>query len=116
VTVAGDFISTRRGAVGSSARTRLAEAERHLDDASRLGTSDPIAALRSAQRADALAQQALAEAQQDVDDYTSGGYGGRPGYGGGRGRGYGGGYGGGGFAGGGDFGGGGGDFGGGGSF
>jgi hypothetical protein len=104
VTVAGDFIATRRGAVGSSARTRLAEAERHLDDASRLGASDPLAALRAAQRADGLARQALAEAQEDVDDYMSGGYGGRngggPGYGGYR-RGYGGGgFGGGGFAGG----------------
>ena len=92
VAVAGDFIATRRGAVGSSARTRLAEAERYLDDASRRGSSDPVTALRSAQRADALAQQALAEAQQDVDAYMSGGYGG---YGGRRG-----GYGGGGFAGG----------------
>jgi hypothetical protein len=103
VAVAGDFIATRRGAVGSAARTRLAEAERHLDDASRLATSDPISALRSAQRADGLARQALAEAQQDVDDYMNGGYGGR--YGGGAGygqrRGYGGGgFGGGGFAGG----------------
>jgi flagellin-like hook-associated protein FlgL len=99
VSVAGDFIATRRGAVGSSARTRLAEAERYLDEASRLGATDPLGALRAAQRADGLAQQALAAAQQDVEDYYSrgpGGYGG--GYGG---RGYGGGgYGGGGFAGG----------------
>jgi uncharacterized membrane protein YgcG len=91
VAMAGDFIATRRGAVGSSARTRLAEAERLLDDASRRGTSDPITAVRSAQRADALAQQALAEAQQDVQDYMSGGYGGGfGGYGGGPRRGYGG--------------------------
>jgi hypothetical protein len=91
VSVAGDFIATRRGAVGSSARTRLAEAERYLDEASRLGSTDPLGALRAAQRSDMLAQQALAAAQQDVDDYTSGGYGGR-GYGGGYGgRGYGGG-------------------------
>ncbi|MGY5882515.1 TPM domain-containing protein [Modestobacter lacusdianchii] len=142
VAVAGDFIATRRGAVGSSARTRLAEAERLLDDAARLGDSDPVAALRSAQRADGLAQQALAAAQQDVQTYQSGGYGGpgyRRGYGGGGfgggfaggvaggllgsvllgglGGGYGGGYGGGGgdFGGGGGFGGGG-DFGGGGGF
>ncbi|WP_299955161.1 TPM domain-containing protein [uncultured Modestobacter sp.] len=99
VAVAGDFIATRRGAVGSSARTRLAEAERLLDDAARLGSSDPVAALRSAQRADGLAQQALAAAQQDVQTYQAGGYGG-PGYGGGYRRGYGGGGFGGGFAGG----------------
>ncbi|MCZ2825497.1 MULTISPECIES: TPM domain-containing protein [unclassified Modestobacter] len=90
VTVAGDFISTRRGAVGSPARTRLAEAERHLDEASR-SAADPIAALRSAQRADGLARQALTAAQQDVEQYMAGGYGGRPGYGAGPRRGYGGG-------------------------
>ncbi|KGH47118.1 hypothetical protein IN07_08550 [Modestobacter caceresii] len=94
VAVAGDFISTRRGAVGSSARTRLAEAERHLDEASRSATADPITALREAQRADGLARQALTAAQQDVEEYMAGGYGGgyggRPGYGGPR-RGYGGG-------------------------
>ncbi|MGY2079055.1 TPM domain-containing protein [Modestobacter sp. SYSU DS0657] len=88
IAVAQDFIATRRGAVGSVARTRLAEADRSLDDASRSAAGDPVAALRSAQRADALARQALAQAQQDVEDYMSGGYGGG-GYGGG---GYGGGY------------------------
>ncbi|MCZ2813501.1 TPM domain-containing protein [Modestobacter sp. VKM Ac-2979] len=84
VTVAGDFISTRRGAVGSPARTRLAEAERHLDEASRSAAADPIAALRAAQRADGLARQALTAAQQDVEEYMASGYGGgygRPGYG-----------------------------------
>ncbi|MCZ2846657.1 TPM domain-containing protein [Modestobacter sp. VKM Ac-2978] len=95
VTVAGDFISTRRGAVGSPARTRLAEAERHLDEASRSAAADPIAALRAAQRADGLARQALTAAQQDVEEYMAGGYGGgyggRPGYGVGPRRGYGGG-------------------------
>ena len=86
VTMAGDFVTTRRGAVGSAARTRLAEAERHLDDAMRLRTADPTAALHAAQRADTLAQQALQAAEQDVLRYQSGGYG----YGGGYQRGYGG--------------------------
>lgn len=100
VGAAGDFITTRRGAVGSPARTRLAEAERYLDSASRSGKNDPIAALRSAQRADALAQQALQAAQADVQRYYDEGYG-QGGYGGGHGRrGYGGGYGGSGFGGG----------------
>ncbi|MGY1844877.1 TPM domain-containing protein [Modestobacter sp. SYSU DS0875] len=90
IAVAEDFIATRRGAVGSVARTRLAEADRTLDAASRAAASDPVAALRSAQRADALARQALTQAQQDVEDYMSGGYGGG-GYGGGYRRGYGGG-------------------------
>ncbi|MGY1839808.1 MULTISPECIES: TPM domain-containing protein [unclassified Modestobacter] len=141
IAVAQDFIATRRGAVGSVARTRLAEADRSLDDASRTAADDPVAALRSAQRADALARQALAQAQQDVQDYMSGGYGGGyrrgggglgggfaggmaggmlgglllGGLGGGYGGGFGGGGGGGGFSGGGSFGGGGG-FSGGGSF
>jgi hypothetical protein len=90
VTMAGDFITTRRGAVGSAARTRLAEAERHLDDAMRLRTDDPTAALHAAQRADGLAQQALGAAEQDVVRYQSGGYGYGGGYGGGYQRGYGG--------------------------
>ncbi|WP_208104162.1 TPM domain-containing protein [Modestobacter roseus] len=84
IAVAQDFIATRRGAVGSVARTRLAEADRSLDDASRSAAGDPVAALRSAQRADALARQALTQAQQDVEEYMSGGYGG----GGYRGGGY----------------------------
>jgi hypothetical protein len=88
VTMAGDFIATRRGAVGSAGRTRLAEAERHLDSAMQQRTADPTAALHAAQRADALAQQALQAAEQDVDRYQSSGYGG--GYGGGYGRGRGG--------------------------
>ena len=37
---AGDFIATRKGAVGSEARTRLAEAQRHLATAQNLSQSD----------------------------------------------------------------------------
>lgn len=83
IAAAGDFIATRRGAVGSSPRTRLAEAQRHLDEALRLAGADPVTALREAQQADQLARAALAEAQRDVDHWSSGGYGG--GYGGRRG-------------------------------
>ncbi|MBB3083548.1 TPM domain-containing protein [Geodermatophilus sabuli] len=94
VAAGGDFISTRRGAVGSTARTRLAEAERHLAAAERQGGSDPAAALRAAQTADRLAQQALAEAEADVQRWSQqNGYGGYGGYGGGYGGGFGGGYG-----------------------
>ncbi len=85
IAAADDFISTRRGAVGPEARTRLAEAQRHLDLAVAQGRDDPAAALREAQTADALAQQALQRAQADVagwgGGYGPGGYGG--GYGGG---------------------------------
>lgn len=69
VAAAGDFITTRRGGVGSQARTRLAEAQRHLRQAS--DGDDPVRALREAQQADALAQQALHLAQSDVSQWSS---------------------------------------------
>ncbi|MFI1969167.1 hypothetical protein BLA24_25650 [Streptomyces cinnamoneus] len=56
VAAARDFIGTHRGAIGCRARTRLAEAERHLS----LGHAD---------RADTLARQARALAEQDVEAY-----------------------------------------------
>ncbi|SDC40745.1 hypothetical protein SAMN05660690_1312 [Geodermatophilus telluris] len=96
VAAAADFVATRRGAVGPEARTRLAEAQRHLDVAAGAGRSDPEGALREAQLADQLAQQALQLAQDDVATWSSGyggGYGGG-GYGGGFGPGYAPGYGG----------------------
>jgi hypothetical protein len=91
VAAAADFVATRRGAVGPEARTRLAEAQRHLDAAVGTGAQDPEAALREAQLADQLAAQALQYAQSDVASWSSG-YGGG-GYGGGYGAGYGGGHG-----------------------
>ncbi|MET9323755.1 TPM domain-containing protein [Streptomyces sp. NPDC003038] len=66
---ATDFITTSRGAVGSQARTRLAEAGRHLERAAALTGSDPAGALAEAQRADALARQAQQLAEQDVGAY-----------------------------------------------
>ncbi|MGY1689350.1 TPM domain-containing protein [Geodermatophilus sp. SYSU D01105] len=98
VAAAGDFIGTRRGAVGPTARTRLAEAERYLASAERQGGSDPASALRSAQTADRLAQHALAEAEADVQRWSQQtGYAGYGGYGNTWGGGYGGGWGGGGY-------------------
>ena len=117
IAAASDFISTRRGAVGSDARTRLAEAQRHLDTAVGLARSAPVDALREAQQADALAQEALRLARDDVQRWSppsggggssgidlgslvlggillggrSGGFGGG-GHGGGRGGGFGGGF------------------------
>ncbi|MCF6514264.1 TPM domain-containing protein, partial [Blastococcus sp. MG754427] len=88
VGAAADFIDTRRGAVGPEARTRLAEAQRHLDAAVGLGRTDPVAALREAHQAGLLAQHALDLAQDDVDRWRSGyGPGGFGGYGGGYRRG-----------------------------
>ena len=66
IAAASDFIATRRGAVGSDARTRLAEAQRHLDTAVGLARSTPVDALREAQQADGLAQEALRLARSDV--------------------------------------------------
>jgi hypothetical protein len=76
IAAAADFISTRRGAVGPEARTRLAEAQRHLDVAVEQGRDDPVTALREAHQATALAQSALDRAQDDVSDWSGGGYGG----------------------------------------
>ncbi|WP_420035393.1 TPM domain-containing protein [Streptomyces sp. cg28] len=82
---ASDFITTHRGAVGSEARTRLAEAERRLANAQAGQESDPAAALAEAQQADALARQAQALAERDVrgygNPYGGGGSGGRGGSG-----------------------------------
>jgi hypothetical protein len=75
-----DFIATRRGAVGGEARTRLAEAVRHLDTAESLRGSDPVAALEAARTADRLAEDAGRRAQADVEQWYAyqqgGGYGG----------------------------------------
>nr|WP_229897447.1 TPM domain-containing protein [Streptomyces finlayi] len=63
---AADYITTHRGAVGSQARTRLAEAQRHLEQSAALEADDAPAALAEAQRADALAREAQSLAEQDV--------------------------------------------------
>lgn len=62
-----DFVATRRGAVGATARTRLAEAVRLADDARSLQPTDPAAALVEAQRATALVQEAARLARADAD-------------------------------------------------
>ncbi len=61
-----DFIDTRRGSVGSEARTRLAEAQRRLDAAQSLQSTDVAAAIEQANAADALAAQAQSHADADV--------------------------------------------------
>ncbi|MFJ8016460.1 TPM domain-containing protein [Streptomyces sp. NPDC096339] len=81
---ATDYVTTTRGAVGSRARTRLAEAGRHLERATALSSSDPAGALAEAQQADALARQAQELAEADVRAYQDP-YAGRQGGGGGRG-------------------------------
>jgi hypothetical protein len=70
VTAAEDFITTRRGGVGAAARTRLAEAHRHFQQAIAAARDDPEAALAEAQHADVLGQQARSLAEQDVADFS----------------------------------------------
>lgn len=74
IRAAREFIETRRGTVGSTARTRLANAEASLTQALNLRASDPDAALAEANRALALAGQATSAAQSDVQSYNSPGY------------------------------------------
>ena len=71
ISAAGDFVNTRRGAVGERARTLLAEAQRHLDKAVALAQSDPVTALAEAQQADQIAEQATRAAHSDVDQWSS---------------------------------------------
>jgi hypothetical protein len=70
---AADYIATRRVGVGQVARTRLAEAESHYENARALANDDPHAALAAAKRATALAEEAYARAVQDFEDYDGGG-------------------------------------------
>ncbi len=83
LTRASDFIATRRGAVGTDARTRLAEAQRHLDQAVAAGTADPVGAAREADQATQLANAAYQAAADDYgrydDPWHGGGRGGRGG-------------------------------------
>jgi hypothetical protein len=69
IAAVSNFITTRRGAIGSDARTRLSEAERYLDQAVNQSQIDPVAALSAAQQADALAEQAGKLANQDVNGW-----------------------------------------------
>lgn len=69
VSSAADFISTRRGGVDATARTRLSEAQRHLDAARGLAATDPATALGHARTAAELAGRALREAQSSVNTW-----------------------------------------------
>jgi len=68
---AAEFITTRRGGVGEAARTRVSEADRHLQQALALAPTDPVAALAEAQRAGELGASAFQLAQNDVSAYSS---------------------------------------------
>ncbi|WP_440711037.1 TPM domain-containing protein [Herbiconiux sp. YIM B11900] len=83
VAQAAAYLQTRRGAVGPDARTRLSEAQRHLDQAVAIAIADPEGSLREATTASQLASRASASAQQDVSwaQSSEGGYGGGSSYG-----------------------------------
>lgn len=65
IDLAADFIATRRNGVGRRARTRLAEAQVSLEAALRLRSSDHVAAMAQARRADQLADEAYSLASGD---------------------------------------------------
>ncbi len=85
VTRASEYVANHRGGVGGEARTRVAEAARHLDAAVALGAADPAAGIREAEAAARLANEALAVAQRDYDGWDDPWRGGRRGGGGGGG-------------------------------
>jgi uncharacterized membrane protein YgcG len=80
---AATFIASRRRGVGEVARTRLAEAQRHLSEATSLLATDATGSLNEGKRAQALANEAYRLAQDDFSDWDQGG----PGWGQRRGRG-----------------------------
>ncbi|PKV87625.1 TPM domain-containing protein [Streptomyces sp. TLI_146] len=69
IAAADDRITEHRDAVGSPARTRLAEARRHLAQSEETAGPDAPGALVEVRRADTLARQALALADADVHAY-----------------------------------------------
>lgn len=76
VSAAEDFITSRRGAIGAEARTRVAQAGAALVQAQQLAATDPAQALPLAQRANDLAAQAIQYAQNDVGSFGDGLFGG----------------------------------------
>ncbi|GBG40140.1 TPM domain-containing protein [Mycobacterium montefiorense] len=72
-----EFIDTRRGSIGPDARTRLAEAQRHLEAANDQKPTNPAEAIAHANAASTLAANAQSLANADVMSaqraYTRGG-------------------------------------------
>ncbi|MFI8976626.1 TPM domain-containing protein [Nocardia asteroides] len=71
IDAASSFITTRRGGVDAEARTRLSEAQRHLDEARGLAATAPDRALTSAQTAAELGGRAMEQAQASVRAWES---------------------------------------------
>lgn len=66
VRAVSDYIDTRRGSIGPEARTRLAEAKRHLQAAQDMGATNPSEAIAHANAASTLASHAQSLANDDV--------------------------------------------------
>lgn len=66
VRAVSDYIDTRRGSIGPEARTRLAEAKRHLQAAQDKGATNPTEAIAHANAASTLAAHAQSLANGDV--------------------------------------------------
>ncbi|WP_152978065.1 TPM domain-containing protein [Curtobacterium sp. S6] len=81
LTSAADYVRSRRGGIQSEARTRLREAERHVDEAEKLRVSDPSGALNHANQAIRLAEDAQRIAMGDVSEFSQQGYGPAGGFG-----------------------------------
>ena len=67
IVAADGYITTHRGAVGSDARSLLAEAKSYLDQAVAAQKADPFTAGKHASVAYELASRALLEAQRDTE-------------------------------------------------
>jgi hypothetical protein len=74
--MAQGYVNTHRDGVGAVARTRLSEAERHLDQADALMAKDVNAATVEASVACNMATSALTAARGDFNDSGAGGFGG----------------------------------------
>jgi hypothetical protein len=61
-----EYIDTRRGSIGPDARTRLAEAQRHLEAAEANRSTNPAEAIAHANAASTLAAKAQSLANSDV--------------------------------------------------
>jgi uncharacterized membrane protein YgcG len=76
------YMNARRTGIGTSARTRLAEAQRHLGQADALAPTDLAAATNEAQQAYTMAEDSYSQAQADFGGGFGGGSGGFGGGGG----------------------------------
>ncbi|MEH3088138.1 MAG: TPM domain-containing protein [Microbacterium arborescens] len=72
VSAAEDYIGTRRGAVGATARTRVAEARASLDRAEATAQIEPERALADATRATQLSGLAIEAARSDLGGFGQG--------------------------------------------